>query len=161
MAKTNNVEFVPTNWGLARTCADGLKVDTYNDKPSLTDQSGVDSADINIIMATYTRTGYLPGQNKQAMWGDFFDAGMTLQQAISMVEDANKAFMTLPANIRAMADNDPAIFLDMLQDEGALAALKAAGFDQVQTVVTPKDTGEKAPAAPAADGATSGVTQTN
>jgi len=118
---------VPTKWRVRKPW-EKVVVPCDNNEPSKTWQAAKDECDVNLIIANYNRTGLLGHVNpKQPMYGDFSEA-LQLQEAIALVRGAESEFMQLPAHIRAMANNDPVTFLEMLADEGAVAALKAAGM---------------------------------
>lgn len=94
----------------------------------LTKQADKDAADINIIVANYGTTGAFakvnpvePRYQDNTAVVDLIEARNTWNQA---VEDFN----TLPADVRAMAHNDPVVFLRMLTDEDQVKALKNAGL---------------------------------
>lgn len=72
---------------------------------SLAVQSAKDECDINVIVKKYLRTGELPGVRQ----GAFLDiSGMVdLRDALHMVNEAQQAFMELPADVRREFDNDP------------------------------------------------------
>lgn len=77
---------------------------------SLTKQSEADACDINNIMNTYTKTGVLPVAEGNPLYGDFYDAP-TFTEAMAVVAQANAQFASLPAELRAKFQNDPAQFL--------------------------------------------------
>lgn len=81
-----------------------------------TKDSFKDECDINYIMARYDRTGYLPElAARQPQYGDFTDVP-TYLEAMNTVKVAETAFMGLPAAVRAECDNNPAVFLEKVQD---------------------------------------------
>lgn len=86
-------------------------------KPSLTKQSFVREADINVIMARYEKDGLIAHVNRvQGSYGDFTDPP-EYQEALNKVIAAQDMFMSLPARIRARFGNDPGEFLAFVQDE--------------------------------------------
>ncbi|WNK13335.1 MAG: internal scaffolding protein [Microvirus sp.] len=93
-----------------------------------TKQGQTDDGNINVIMANYGRTGVFANINpREPTYGDYSDS-MDLQAAIQLVKDAEASFMELPAAVRELAENNPVRMLEMLADEGATAALVAAGL---------------------------------
>jgi hypothetical protein len=84
---------------------------------SLTQQNTQDDTDINLIVQRYTQTGQMPVMNKPPMFGDFTNVP-TFVQALDMIKEGEAAFMTLPARVRAEFDNDPAEWLDAVQEAG-------------------------------------------
>lgn len=76
-------------------------------KPSRTRDSSKDSTDINLIMRKYEKTGLITHLNKRnAVFGDFSNV-QDYQTACQAVIEANNAFMTIPARVRARFGNDP------------------------------------------------------
>lgn len=89
---------------------EGLKCED----PTLTVQSSKDECDINVIVKRYLRTGELPGV-RQGVYADI--SGLTdLRDAIHMVNDAEQAFMELPAELRREFDNDPTKLVEFAAD---------------------------------------------
>jgi len=87
---------------------------------SRTHQSFAKDADINNIMAKYSRTGILGDPNlvseRKPMFGDFSNIPDFNERVLS-VQRVNDAFMALPSDVRAKFANDPALALDFLADE--------------------------------------------
>lgn len=94
---------------------------------SLTVQSEVENCDINVIVDRYAKTGLLPVMNQSPVYGDVSDAP-TYQDALHVVIEAQKAFNSLPANIRKQFDNDPAQFLAFVDDPANGDALIQMGL---------------------------------
>lgn len=105
---------------------------------SRTKQANKHETDINLMVARYKKTGNFGNINpREPKYGDFSEA-TTLEEAFHRVEQANRDFMALPAQVRALANNDPITLLEMLADEGATKALIDAGLP----VTTPPVEGE-------------------
>jgi len=105
-----------------------IPVRTINNEPSRTKQEGRLDADVNRIVATYGRTGMWANVNPRTpTFGDVSEM-LELEQALELVNKANADFMTLPAKVRAMANNDPRKFLEMMADPEAVKALQAVGL---------------------------------
>lgn len=84
--------------------------------PSRTQQHMADETDINKLVATYARTGIIPGSDLPAMEfhvDEIFDYQTAMNQLIA----SNQAFMALPSNIRDRFHNDPAHLLDFVSHE--------------------------------------------
>lgn len=147
-------------WPAARTHADGLKVDHYCTGKSMTDQSQADAANINIIVATYGGVHNIPPGSRVPTWGDFTNVPTDRAVIAQQMKNAQDGFMALPPSIRALANNDLETFLEMLEDDGARAAMEQLGLskfihsDQVRQGETPAPQSDNQP-----DPA--GVTQTN
>lgn len=85
-------------------------------KPVLTDQSDLNSSNINTIMQNYAKTGLLPvQQDRIAQYVDNTEIP-SLEEAYEQIAHAHSLFMELPAKIRKMMDNDPAQLSEFLQD---------------------------------------------
>jgi phage internal scaffolding protein len=87
---------------------------------SLTQQHFAQEADINVIMAYYQRTGILgdplnPGTDAP-MFGDFSNV-QDFQKAQNAIIEANRAFMSLPSDVREKFNNDPGKLIEFLSNE--------------------------------------------
>ena len=81
-------------------------------------QADAAETDINVIVDRWMKTGRVPTElnRGEPVYGDF-TYGRDLKQAMERVDQALEAFLELPAKARAMADNDPAKFLELVQSE--------------------------------------------
>lgn len=85
--------------------------------PSRTKQAPAEACDVNSIMARYARTGVLPVMRMQGAYADVSGlSGFDYGQAQELLQRCNDAFMLLPAEVRASMDNDPAKFVQFVQD---------------------------------------------
>lgn len=83
--------------------------------------------DINTIIASYLRTGVLDFAKKhEPRYGDVI--GADFQSAMNIIASAKSMFEDLPAQLRARFENDPAKFLDFVQDERNTAELEELGL---------------------------------
>lgn len=84
--------------------------------PGLTKQSMKDDTDINLIMAKYQRTGLVSFVSTHEP--EYMDTGNTVdfQQALNTVMEAQSMFDDLPSSIRKKFDNNPAQFLEFVQN---------------------------------------------
>lgn len=86
------------------------------EEPSLAQQQFRDECDINTILKRFNITGELPNSTLSPMYGDF--TGISdYKTAIDRVMAAEEEFLTLPAQIRARFDNDPAKLIEFLENE--------------------------------------------
>lgn len=87
----------------------------FKSDEKLTKESFKDSCDINLVVAKYRKSGILPEMRSQ---GQFLDCSSvpSYQEALDTVRFAQDTFMALPAQLRAECGNDPAVFLDRVQD---------------------------------------------
>lgn len=115
----------------------------------ITKQAMARDTDIKVIIDRYRKTGTLPYvPPRPPMYGDFSGA-QNLHAAMNLVRSAEANFMRLPASVRAAARNNPAIYLEMMADEGGRAALEAAGLKVENTApAQPTPPVEPAPETP-------------
>ena len=85
-------------------------------EPTMAQQQFRDEADINTIMERFGRTGELVAPVRLPQYGDF--TGVTdYHSAMNAVVEAQASFDSLPANIRARFQNDPAQFVEFCLDD--------------------------------------------
>lgn len=91
-------------------------------EPSLTVQSFAGEADINYIMEKYIQTGLLTNVSNREDYRDIdfnmFGDNVSFAECMERVVAGERSFMTLPATVRAMFDNDPGALITWLQDTG-------------------------------------------
>lgn len=88
----------------------------FDPDEGLTIQHFRDECDINTIVKRFGLTGELPQNLSMPTYGDF--RGISdYQTALNLVMEANRNFMTLPAELRARFENDPQQLLAFLDDE--------------------------------------------
>lgn len=85
-------------------------------EPILTDQSFKNSCDINVIMASYAKTGMLPQSTTQEPRYIDNTTIPNLEQAFSIVNTATEMFFDLPPTIRKLMDNDPSKLESFVMD---------------------------------------------
>lgn len=83
---------------------------TINNEPSMTQEADANETDINVIMAKYQKTGQLPRQLMEPLFGDFTQP-IDYAQAVTAIRSAEEAFLEIPAKIRAQFGNDPGEFI--------------------------------------------------
>lgn len=109
MSKKSNQIDLPLDIAIKRHTIVFDSNDPYS--KSRTHQSFKSECDVNNIMAKYRRTGVLTHlSSKTPQYGDFTNVS-DYQSALLAVQDATDSFMSLPAQLRAKFDNDPAAFL--------------------------------------------------
>jgi len=92
-----------------------------------TKQSFKNECDINNIMAKYQKTGAINHvQNNQAHYG--FADSVTFTESMNIVAKAQSMFNELPSSIRSKFRQDPAAFLDFVQDEANADELVELGL---------------------------------
>lgn len=81
-----------------------------------TKQQFKDETDINKILARYEKTGQLTHiSTVMPQYGDFTMV-TDYQTAVHQVQEAQDAFMSIPAKIRSQFDNDPHKLIEFLDD---------------------------------------------
>lgn len=84
-------------------------------EPTQTKQSFKNDCDINRIMARFQKTGAITHvQNHSLQYG--FASGATFTESMNIVANAQSMFNELPSSIRTKFKNDPAEFLDFVQN---------------------------------------------
>lgn len=86
--------------------------------PSMTKQSFKEECDINNIVKRFELTGVIDHLNQKAREGVYTDLPdpLDFQGALELVREAQDAFNSLPADIRARFQNDPEAFLSFTSD---------------------------------------------
>lgn len=86
--------------------------------PSRTKQSFVAECDINNIIKTFKISGQITHMSAQAQKGSYQDLPepQDFQESMNLVIAAQKAFATLPSQVRQRFGNDPAQFLGFMSD---------------------------------------------
>lgn len=110
--------------------------------PSLARESEKDATDVNKIMERYKKTGIIPMSGQEMFFADVSSVA-SYQEIMDRVAAGNQAFERLPAEVRARYQNDPAVFLDALQDKAARAQLELEGL-----IETPEKASAEASDAP-------------
>lgn len=103
-----------------------LELETEQGGPSMTRQSDLAASDINNIVKRYMREGVLPYSPRQGGYLDVSEVG-DYRSAVEQVRAVEKFFGNLPAELRAKFKNDPAEFLDAVNDPDQLELLMAEG----------------------------------
>lgn len=93
---------------------------------SLTRQSELKYADINVIMAKYFKEGVLPPATREGFFADVSKVG-DYQDALARVETMDRYFEHLHPDVRKRFDHDPAKFLDFVSDDQNLGELEEMG----------------------------------
>lgn len=108
-----------------------------------TKQSFKAECDVNNIMARFQKTGVLDFASRyQAQYGDV--SGVNFADAIKLVADAKSMFHEMPARVRDRFGNDPATFLDFVNNPNNRDEARALGL------LKPEEPKPAAPAAPPA-----------
>ncbi len=120
---------------------------------SRTKQSFRDQTDINEIVKRHAQTGlYDHLNNTQPTYGDFSQS-TELLIALDTVAEARENFASLPADVRALCQNNPVQFLARLADPELFDDLVEAGLPVEDSYEVPESRKppEPEPKPPAAD----------
>lgn len=97
-------------------------------KPSMVKRAFKDECNINTIMDRYQKTGLVDHVNThQGHYGDFSDLP-DYQAALNAVIIAEDTFSSLPSSLRKRFNNDPATFLDFVQNEENIPEMERLGL---------------------------------
>lgn len=119
---------------------------------SRTKQAFREETDINNILRKHEKGLLLDHLNEhQGQYGNFIDAP-DYHTALNRIHEAEAAFMTIPAEIRAQFNNDPAQFLAFAQDPENIEEMREMGLaprERSENPVMPQEVVE--PVIPAPD----------
>lgn len=93
-------------------------------------QAEARATDINVIVEKWRRDGTLPREmGGRPTYGDFSQGG-DFQTTLNRLHAAEAEFMSLPAKVRSLCENDPSKFLDLVHEPSGegLKHLVEAGF---------------------------------
>lgn len=132
--------------------------------PSLTRQEFAEECDINTLMARYE--GHVIGgpgnmSAQQPMYADFTQVPTNLLEYMLFMDEAERSFMSLPAQVRREFDNSPHMFVDFASDPENLGQMRTWGLAppappepaEAPSQPAPSNGAPVAPQAPAAPGA--------
>ena len=104
------------------------KIIVPESEPSITDQSGASDSDINNIVARYKQTGVLPDIKQTAQ--QFIDCTQIrdYQDSKNTIAKANSLFHQLPAELRALMQNNPANTHNFFTDPRNKEILESYGY---------------------------------
>lgn len=96
--------------------------------PSRTKQEFREDCDVNVIIRRFTKTGVLP--NTAQATPRYIDAATLpdLQGAMHIMIEAEKSFMSLPAQVRKEFDNSPMQFVEFATKPENLDKLREWGL---------------------------------
>lgn len=98
--------------------------------PSMTKQAFAEACDINNILREYSVTGMVSHLAPNAAEGRYEDMpeSVDYQEAMNVVLAAQETFATLPSKLRERFENDPAQFLEFVNDPANRAEAKELGL---------------------------------
>lgn len=106
-----------SNWKKNRVLAR-----THNTEPSLTDQSGADDTNINVIMRKYAVTGQAPGSSNEPMYTDWTGYPNDLRGFIETSRRLAEHRNNLPDKLKNMT----------------IEELNGLTYEQLKTILTPE-----------------------
>lgn len=93
----------------------------------MTEQAHKKECDMNYILKEYHRTGLIRhAKENEGRYDDV--SSQDFQEAMFVVKTAENMFSTLPADIRKKFGNDPALFLDYVQDPSNADEMQRLGM---------------------------------
>lgn len=98
--------------------------------PSMTKQEFARECDINNIVKAFSVTGQWNHISAKAASGAYVDLpdAIDLQVSLQVIQEANTAFMSLPAHVRDRFHNEPANFLEFVNKPENLAEMRKMGL---------------------------------
>lgn len=109
--------------------AEGKHTISFADSPSMTEQSHAKSCDIHHIMKRYERNKTIEHVNMhQGTYMDYIGAP-DFQEKEMMIAEAKSMFETVPSKIREEFSNDPAQFIQFMQNKDNIEAIEEYGLD--------------------------------
>lgn len=133
------------------------RVSTFTPGKTMTEQAHGNACNINTIVNRYKAGQPLPERDGQPNFGDFSQV-VDYHEAVTQVDEAETAFMALPASLRKHFNNDPGQLLQFISDPNnrdeaiRLGLLKRPEPETVpQTLITALDEAVKAPTVPVED----------
>jgi hypothetical protein len=133
--------------------------------PSMTRQEFAEECDINILMKRYEMAGNtvnnLPRDPRaEPMYVDFAYGPTDLLSYMELMQNAENAFMTLPAVVRREFENNAVMFVDFASDPDNIDQMRAWGLAPPAPAKPPEQSSPAAapPGAAAPGGAPAGFT---
>lgn len=111
--------------------SNGSDTRIFNREPSLTRQEFAAECDLNTLMARYE--GHViggPGNlaPREPMYIDFVNMPQDLMGYLTFLQEAENAFMSLPAIVRKEFDNSAQEFVEFASDPGNLEQMRSWGL---------------------------------
>ena len=92
-----------------------MSVKAEHSGKTMTKQSHREECDVNMILAKFQKTGAITHVNDNQPQYSVHD-GMDFKEAMDIVTSSKELFAGLPSEIRTHFQNDPAEFLDYVND---------------------------------------------
>lgn len=125
-----------------------MRVQKKFTQPTLAQQHSKDEVDINNIMKRYRKTGIIDHVAKhQGNYGE--NDGIDYHQSMNIIRRADEMFLELPSQVRKEFGNNPAEFLDFVDNPANIEKLREMGL--TNTPITPTSTTSESPPDPSVD----------
>lgn len=100
---------------------------SFEGQKSRTKQSMKDECDINLILKKFIKTGAINHFAKHA--GAYLDVpAQDYRECLEILDKAQSMFQDLPAELRRKFGDDPAVFLEFVQDEKNIPQMREMGL---------------------------------
>lgn len=110
---------------------------TFAEGSSLTIQSQKKECDINLLVSKYKQGGIISHvNNMQAQYGDL--TGYDFHEYQNKIASAISSFEALPSRVRNRFQNDPALFLDFMNNPENLHEMVELGLAEIKEPETPE-----------------------
>lgn len=96
-------------------------------KKTMTKQSFKDSCNINKIMEKYAKSGQMPAINASDQKFEFASS-ISFTESMQIITDASQTFDGLPARMRQRFGNNPALFLEFVENPANRTEMGAMGL---------------------------------
>lgn len=111
----------------SRPAGGGRRVQIFLDEETKVEQHHLADVNINSIMKKFEKTGQLPDQVMEAVYGDF-SGGQDFHEAHNSIIAAKEMFNSLPASVRNKFENDPGQLLDFVGDPENIEEARKLGL---------------------------------
>lgn len=117
----------------------------FDPDEGMTEQHHKDQCDVNTIMAKYIKTGLIDHVQQYA--GEYMDLASDpdFHTSMNKVKAAEAMFLTVPAAVRAVFDNDPGKFLEFVTDPDNIDEIREMGLAPQPEAVPPVGAGAEQP----------------
>lgn len=112
-------------------------VKLVNFEKTRTQQHTKDQCDINHIMKKFQKTGQLPLIQRTPFYDDFSNP-QDYKQSVEILMKASQQFDNLPSNVRKRFNNNPAKFLEFVNDEKNLNEMRELGIAEKEQIIEPE-----------------------
>lgn len=104
--------------------------------PSRTVQDQAEDTDINVMVKRFGITGEMPKNVRMPLEGEFFES-LDLKDAMNVMNEATRAFMKYPAEVRERFGHDPVKMVQFLSDPENLAEARKLGLAEPEAAPPP------------------------